>query len=549
MTVPEESTEDPAVMRALTAVLGAQFGNPKIAPDDNFFALGGDSLTALRVVSDAREVGLPITLRDLLTHQSIRGLSRALSGIAAVEAEAQSTQSIEAFELLAAEDRAQLPVTVIDALSASALQVGMIYECESSPDGRLYHTLAGWEVLTRFDEDAFRQALADLSTRHTALRTSFELGELSVPTQLIWSEAEPVLTIDRLPLPAPDQAAVLVRDWRREQSEHPISWEAPPLVRWHVVIQPKSFHVLLAAHHVIHDGWSLGRLTTDLMRLYDARLHGRDIDLPTVPADIERQFIRAEQDIQDSVEAAAFWSQQADAKPLLFSTGQLSGVPDASASVGFPVAEATLAKLRKAAREMGVPLKAVAAAAHARALSAWVGRDSDVVTGLVINTRPQHPGSDLAVGLYLNTVPVRFASLDRSWADLAREVADFERDAEPFRGYPMARIQERLGRQPFDVTFNFTNFHVYQERETAGMPCTRNWWIESKPSFPVCVHFEIDETTHSTQVRIGFDSALLPEGDVERYARLYQRALSVIADDPHSLAVIEPATGMGGSPT
>ncbi len=67
--------------------------------------------------------------------------------------------------------------------------------------------------------------------------------------------------------------------------------------------------------------------------------------------------------------------------------------------------------MRATARDTGTSLKSLALAAHARALSLWTGRD-DVVTGVVVNTRPERPGADLMVGLYLNTVPLRLTGLD-----------------------------------------------------------------------------------------------------------------------------------------
>jgi aryl carrier-like protein len=50
---------------------------PAASPDDNFFALGGDSILALRLVSRAREQGLDITARDVMLSTTLAEVARA----------------------------------------------------------------------------------------------------------------------------------------------------------------------------------------------------------------------------------------------------------------------------------------------------------------------------------------------------------------------------------------------------------------------------------------------------------------------------------------
>ena len=52
-------------------------GVPEVGVDDNFFALGGDSILSLQVVSRARKRGVGFGLRDLYRHQTLRALAEA----------------------------------------------------------------------------------------------------------------------------------------------------------------------------------------------------------------------------------------------------------------------------------------------------------------------------------------------------------------------------------------------------------------------------------------------------------------------------------------
>jgi amino acid adenylation domain-containing protein len=57
-------------------VLGAE----RVGRSDNFFDLGGNSSLAIRVLFEARQAGLPVSLRQIYQHQTIAGLARAIAG-------------------------------------------------------------------------------------------------------------------------------------------------------------------------------------------------------------------------------------------------------------------------------------------------------------------------------------------------------------------------------------------------------------------------------------------------------------------------------------
>ncbi|MEU8891558.1 condensation domain-containing protein [Streptomyces sp. NPDC048442] len=520
----------------LLAILRENLAAPGLDMDSRFYAHGGDSLIAVRVVNAARTQGIPITLRDLMVQQTVRGMLAAppvLEALAGGGADgAAGTEGAAAFELLAPEDRALIPEGVQDALPASALQVGMLYLCESSQDPLLYHSMDGWEVCAPFDESAWRTALGTLAPRHPALRTSFDFGGLSEPAQLVWADAGPELSVDRAQ--GAGQAGELLDRWRERQLATPIDWTVPSLVRCHVVAGPDSFHAVLAAHHTVVDGWSLSRLAVELMTLYSTATGGQDTALPALSPDVQRDFIVAERAAAASPAAAGHWLDQADAEPLLFDGSKHDRIPDANQRYELALDPSLVRSMNGVARMLGVSVKSVALAAHARALGTWTRREHDVVTGVVFNTRPESAGSDLATGLFLNTLPVRFATVDDTWTGLIKAASDAEREGAPHQAFPQAHVAERLGRPAFDVTFNFMNFHAYRELDRLTSVPTRGWWRRGKPSFPFHVNLEITGT--EGQIRVGFDSAYVARPSVEAYAHTLRRALKSLVANPVSPA-------------
>ncbi|MFE7135860.1 amino acid adenylation domain-containing protein, partial [Streptomyces sp. NPDC057638] len=63
------------VERILAELFAETLRLPGVGIDDGFFALGGDSIVSIQLVSRAREAGLVITPRDVFQHQSIAALA------------------------------------------------------------------------------------------------------------------------------------------------------------------------------------------------------------------------------------------------------------------------------------------------------------------------------------------------------------------------------------------------------------------------------------------------------------------------------------------
>ncbi|MEO6502203.1 MAG: condensation domain-containing protein [Jatrophihabitantaceae bacterium] len=498
----------------LCEILSTHLAGQQIDPDDDFYAMGGDSLIALRVVADAQDKGLAVTLRDIMFYPTARELGAHLADLVD-----EQVDSVPAGRLSPV-DLALLPAGVVEALPASALQVAMIYLCETSGDPDLYHSAISWEVAGEFDEPGFRQALDELCQRHPALRTSLDLGTYSAPAQLVWSSVRPPLT---------------VQPWEETASAEgggPIDWGTAPLFRCQVRTRPGAFSVELVVHHAIVDGWSYGRVIVDLLSLYAAGIRGEAPELPALPEGVQQAFLEAEQRQIESSEAAEYWRRQADLPlALLTGRGRFGGVANACQSVEFGLSDELVRGLQEAARTLRLPLKSVALAAHASAFAALTGQDSEVVTGVVVNTRPQVSGSDLVAGLYLNTVPIR-CRVTGSWAEIASAALAAERDSSPYQSYPLAHIENQLGRPAFEVTFNFTNFHVYQELSRLDELAVSSWQVRGKPSFPFRVDFEVADIEAGNRVGVAFDPDLLPAGTAQRYAALFEQALIAFAADP-----------------
>jgi hypothetical protein len=515
----------------LLQVLRDCLENEDIGPADNFFAMGGDSLLALDVIAAVRERGLRIGMRDMLTRASVAELALVAVAAAAAAESADGGPPSDSppgdgppggeFDGLDEDTRAALPAGVVAAQPASVLQQGLIYLAETAEGPRPFTDFLGARVAAPLDEGALRAALGQLISRHRSLRSSFDLHSFTEPVQLVWAGAEPPLSVEHES--GTDRARDRISVWRERILTEGIDWDQAPAFRCQAVSSPGSFWLSVAVHHAIVDGWSFARLFADLLTYYDAEVTGRPAGLPPVPERGHGEFVALERAATQSAAARRFWLAEADAPPLLPGRPRFLAAASPASQRFLPISADRWDRLRRAAGELRVPLKSLLFAAHGWALARWSER-SEVVSGLVVNGRPEIAGADRLVGLFLNTVPVRLRTVTGSWAEMAAAALEAERRAAPHARYPVGQLEEALGRPPFDVSFNYTHFRALDDLGRLAAVRVTDWWAFDKATTPMLVHIAVDAGESGTGLGVAFDPAYVPAARAQEFMALMDEA-------------------------
>jgi len=517
---PEASAPAPAgaprtpAEEILTAVWAEVLGT-RPGLDDSFFALGGDSILSLQVRAQAAERGLAFSLQDLFEHQTVRSLARALEG-----GVPEIVPATAPFSLVAAGDRERLPADLEDAFPLSSLQSGFVFHSGLGRDWLVY--LNSLHLRASFDAGALREAVASLLRRHPMLRTSFAFAGLAEPLQLVHRTApEPLEIEDLRNLPAEEREARITA-WTDAELVRPFDWTRAPLIRFHVHWRTDETFQLTMSEPFL-DGWSVATCLTELLETYLERVE------PARPSVTYRDFVALERAALASPEARAWWERTLDGATA---TTLAPGAAGSSNVVAHPVplSRETGERLARLAAAEALPLKSVLLAAHLRALGAATGR-TDVVTGLLVNGRPEVPDGERVLGVFLNSLPFRLRFDDGSWTGLARRAFAVEREMLPYRRFPLAELQRTQGAL-FDTLFNFTHFHV--ARRLAGVPELEVLGVRSSEQtyFTLTAHFDLDPGTGSLALSLIYDAGRLSAIEIERLAALYARVLAALATDP-----------------
>ncbi|MCG5212982.1 condensation domain-containing protein [Streptosporangium soli] len=493
-----------------------------VGPDDDFFSLGGDSLLAVQVVGVARERGLRLTLLDLFKNPTPRG---ACVGAADAEDEGQGE------ELLSAQDRALVQGSAEAAYPASRLQLGLIYESLLS-EGVLYIDVVSRSITLPLDPSVLRRAVDRVTRRHPMLRTRFDLTTFSEPMQVV--ERNVVVPVETADWSGLDPAAKAERyDKVMRDLQAPFDPERAPLWRVHAAATGTSeFQLAYAFHHAALDGWSESVLASEVVRLYAAMLRGEDLELAD-PAPAE-EYVRLERAaLRDDASRRFFESLGADAGAKLPERGDGTGDPFRKAAAQIPVGD--IQRIHQLSAEWGLPLKSLFLAANCTAQAALTGT-TEVTVGLTVSGRPETAGSDLTIGLFLNTLPFHLDVAEVSWHTAARRAFEAERGLLGHRRFPDAEVRALLGGVPFTTVFNYVHFHVRDRLLETGL-VTADEDLRDPSSFPVRVEVIDDPRGRGQLLEVVADETRYGEGTAEELLQYVLSALHQMAEGPEEPAL------------
>lgn len=459
--VVPEVVPEPAAPPILDGLLDAwctAFDNPAYGPDDDFFAEGGHSLLAVRLLSlIERATGHDVPVLTLFDHPTPRRLAALLApGAAFPEAPAPRVVPVPAApapdipEAPAPRGRAGAPPRLhLDRAPLSFAQERFWLLRQLGEDD-LYQMPRVWRLVGRLDRSALDAALAAVVARQEILRTRYLTYDDGTPYQHIDPPGPvPVETFDV----RDGSPEGLDRAW--EQLRRPFDLSAEWSVRVGLLqVSDQEHHLVLSVHHIAGDATTHQQLWAEVREAYVGDGDPR-CDLPFQYADLavwERAQLAAatgaEADPSSPLAAALrYWSEQLAEVPEPLVLPRIDGVEDPErAVVERSSAGADVARgVREVATRLSVTPAAVVLAAAGLSLCRTTGRD-EVVIGVPVSTRSLH--DEPLIGPFLNTLPVLVRQVDGEAAgDLIRRVAAELAAALEHRAAPFEVLARSSGRR------------------------------------------------------------------------------------------------------
>ncbi|GHG84274.1 non-ribosomal peptide synthetase [Comamonas sp. JC664] len=536
------------VEEALCAIWSEVLEVPRVGIHDNFFALGGDSILSIQVLTLAQKQDIRFSLQQLFQHQTVAEL-------AAAAGEAQPPREVfprtEPFSLISTEDRAKLPEGIEDAYPLARIQAGMLFHMELAPTSNIYHNTDSFHLRlkTPFNAAHFDEAVQVVTARQPVLRTAFDMTSYSEPLQLVHRHAHLSLEVTDVRHLSTEAQDATIRQLLEDEKRQHFDLACPPLLRFFVHIRgERDFQFTLTECHAIIDGWSLHSTLVEIFNHYYALVNHQEPPRFEPLSITYRDFVAMERQALASEAHQRYWSE-------FLADGQVMRVPrwrralaegePRIATFKVPIPPALTEGLNALTRTAGVPLKSILLASHLKVMSVLSGQE-DVITGTGVNSRPEEGDGAKLRGIFLNTVPFRMKLAPGSWLSLVRTAFDTERALYPFRRYPMADIQRQWGRETlYEVMFNYMHFHVLHDLAGTLAEMEALSTIRSEgTNVTLAVHFQTEPHTQEITLELDYNAVELEAAQVEQIGACFSRVLHALAfesDAPHHTSSPLPA--------
>jgi amino acid adenylation domain-containing protein len=417
-------------------------GIAKIGVHDNFFEIGGHSLSATRIVLKLQALAGPeVSIRHLFLNPTIAGLASVLGASKSSELTVENIPGVgeKPFYPLAPTQR-PMWLAFNDVL-------------------RMEVPRWGFPQLIRIegeiDHENFQKALDALVARHESLRISFaEVG--GEPGIVVHQEVKVVWQFQDLSALSNENQKQELGAILAQQLVAPLR-NAPPMLRVQLIrLAAANHYIVMQVPHITSDVWTEHILVEDLAEIYSSIQEKRSCALPELPV---RYVDYAE------------WHQKKLASPLLqaqkeYWLSQFSGnfeplrleqvsagaqEPSAGQEIVFLPNE-LMTRLKGVARDRGTTLFVVLVAALQGLLARLTG-STDIVVGSAANGRT-HPLLDRVAGFFMNPLCLRSdLSGDPTFAEQLGRVHQTILTAMAHQDYPFQQwlhaLRRKIGRSDF----------------------------------------------------------------------------------------------------
>ncbi|MGW5376733.1 amino acid adenylation domain-containing protein, partial [Nocardia sp. NPDC003999] len=517
----------------VASVFAEVLGVERVGADDDFFALGGNSLLATQV---AARIGAALDARV-----PVRAIFEAAT-VAALSIKVERGSG----------ERKRIPLLAgprPDRIPLSFAQQRMWFLNQFDTSASVYNISAAIRLSGDLDVAALRLAVADLVARHEILRTIYPQTP-DGPVQRVLAPHE--VAVDLAPVQIGDEH-VAGEIQRVVAAGFDVTVEAPLRAKL-FQLAGTEYVLVFVAHHISADGWSMRPLTRDLMLAYVARTGGQEpswAPLPIQYADYalwQRDALGPDDDPESPAgEQLDYWTTELADLPDELNLPADRPRPPAQSFAGgradFVIEADVHAALADLARRHNATLFMVVHAAFA-VLSARLSGTEDIAIGTPVAGRGEAELDDL-IGMFVNTLVLRSrVTPGLGFTELLARTRETDLRAFANADIPFERLVEVLapersaGRHPlFQVALSFENLSA-TGFELPGLSLTALDPAADTAKFDLLLTVREQRAESGAEAGLAAEFTyardLFDEATVVEFGRRFRRILSAVAQRPET---------------
>ena len=524
IVAPETETE-----KKLVRIFGEVLGVERVGATDDFFDLGGHSLSALRLLSHIHEqFQVKLGLRTLFKTSSVREMALGIDTTPKQQPSALETPIV--------------PVSHAGWLPLSFAQQRLWFLEQYQPGLTAYNCASAFHITGKVKLDVLEKTLNEIVQRHAILRTVFSPKD-STPAQRILPHSPFMLDLkDLTSLPISIREAEALKIIT-EDAQHPYNLTNGPLFRFRVLkLSDEKWVLAVQLHHIIFDGWSANVLLDELSALYEAFHAGKPTPLPELALQYADFATWQSNVFQGKTLAASlkYWRNHLGKNPPDLDLPTDHARPAVQTYCGDTiklVLSPTLSEaLRSLSRKEGVTLFTTLLAAWRTFLHRYTGQ-TDIIIGSAVAGRTRVALENM-IGFFVNMLAIRLdLSENPSFLDLLKlehetTLTAYENQEIPFDSVVTDLLSSRdSSRSPlFQVAFAGQNTRTAPV-QFAGLTATIEELNNKTAKFDLTL-YAVD-AGEKILLPLEYNTDLFDASTIQRWIQNFQILLEGIVEDPH----------------
>ncbi|HKY08805.1 MAG TPA: amino acid adenylation domain-containing protein [Candidatus Binatia bacterium] len=406
------------------------------------------------------------------------------------------------------------------------------------PKSAVFNLCRAWRINGALDVDALARSLCGIERRHEALRTRLTMNG-GRPSQIVQpSTRSALLPVDLRGLPQEQRRTEAARLMRMD-ARQPFDLMQERLFRTRLLRLDDERHILvLVAHHIVCDAWSMGILSRELWQFYENYRDEKSFS----PAKIScryRDFAVWQQDHKAAAfkEDLSYWRKKLADAPMLDLPIDRPRPTRASfhgGRVTLEIGESVTAGLNALGRREGATLFMILLAAFQALLCRWTGQE-DIAVGAPFADRERSELENI-VGVFLRTLVLRSdLSGEPDFRQLLKRVrevclAAYARQSVPFEVLVRELSPPRGDRHPFFQAMLIVQNTPSEVAPPAGLE------LEPIEIDNESAQFELSLYLRERDGRLigyfEYESEFFERATIERLADHFQSLLAGVVADP-----------------
>lgn len=510
----EEISDASVAEKYVTEAYIEVFGFDTVDLNEDFFAIGGDSLKAVSLASVLRSsLGIKLDVKDVFANTTPKQLANYIF---------ENNDFADTSNAITVAPKA-------DYYELSSAQKRMYTFYLMDKDALTYNLPSATFIEGKLQKDKVLSAVKKLVERHEPLRTSFEMidGEC---VQIINNVDNLPVTFTKAVCETDEDLNKLINDFVK-----PFDLAQAPLFRFNLVDIGENRQLLLFdVHHIIADGTAVEILTRDFNTLYFGELSPLGIQYKDFAIWQNRNLNSDKMKQQEE-----FWLNHLSGElpvielPTDYERPTVSDF--AGSRVECEIDDTLNKKLRNLAKKYSATNFMIMLSAWYILLEKYTGQD-DIIVGTPVSGRTQEDIRE-TVGMFVNMLALRnYPVADKKYSEFIVELKERTLEALKNQDYQFDALVEKMNvrRQlnrsaVFDVSFDYHNMTLY-DLEVEGIKFVP-YEISNKAASVDLLLTCNEDNNDNLNFYIDYSTSLFKEDTIKRMTAQYIEVLQQLVEN------------------